>query len=645
MTKFFFLLPSFFLPSLFLIAQAPYNLKPASERPCTDVPLFREMAKALPNDLRIVEDSIFLYTHDRDIFREAFSTSKDGIAIDFIRRGQLPCEGEFLFNSSPIYDGRMLQPVLLPELFERNQLKDGFKLFSFVGKIPPDMLSEQIDINVIAIKDGHACENSYPLEIPFGRLPLFQINPIWAFAEIQETVDLKRLNLSPKQLERKVTYTPDQAAFEVSFQKNKYFIAPEDMDNITGFAEAYIESLDSIVIRAYSSVEGSKANNLRLQQARADRIKGALLRNGVPEGRIRTETAEHWGRFREQVIGTEWAEMASLSEKEVKNKIRGPMEEELEPLLAQQRVAEISIYYHIPDVMGFDEPYYKARTTPEAQKKIRQFEKFIELDQPEDVLKIQSALIDDFLGFELNIDDLLELDVPMEKRYLPHLSNLLAVELFFNASVRIDSNFVNRLLAIQQLDPDYYPMRFNMAGFATRFMYQTERALIPPQNLLEVIYDLDQTGSYKIEYQDLEATLGRLLANFHLGVVDYFFENRQYEARRNSMRELRNYFMEGNNMSEGEAIEVALYFNRNYFMDWTPDVLLPYYKNGDCSEDLLFTLTQTSVHLDQVVQRTINKLLAQCRERNPRRFCAWVARNFQLLREPGIKTLYCNTCE
>ncbi len=628
-----------------LSAQAPYGVKELSPEACESSMFFRAIAQRLPNNILIREDSIILWVHDRDQFLEAFQASNDGIAIDIVNRKQLLCDAPFDLNPSTIFDGEMFPPVTVPEILKRNQKAETFKIYSYLGSIPPELLGEQIDLNVISIKNGYACEYSFPVETPFDQLPLFQINPIWAFAEIEEKVDLSRINLSPKQLEsQQQQFETKTAQFKVPFQKGKDFLAPSDINQIISFVQENIAYIDQVEIKAYSSIEGNEAINLRLQKGRAERIKGALLREGIASSLIKTEAIENWPLFYEQIENTKWRDLAEKSKEDVKLYVIGEVEKELEPLLAEQRIADIQIQFREPVETPFFEPYKEATTSESSQSLINKLEKFVELSDANNSLLIQYDLIKSFLDLEVNLYDLLDLKIPIEKKYLPVLSNMLAVELFFNESIRTDPAYIQRLKKIQSLDPDYYPMRFNLAGYAVRYMFQTEKAFIKPGELMRLIFDLYDNESYKIEYQDLDITLNRLMTNFHLAAVDYFFEKRVYEARRNSLKEIRNFFFEAD-MNEKEAIDLAKYFNRNYYTEWTLDVLLPYYETGSYSEDLLFVLAQTSVHLEDVVTEEQQKTwFEQCRQRNQERFCRYISRNFQLLRTDWIKELACSNC-
>ena len=190
-------------------------------------------------------------------------------------------------------------------------------------------------------------------------------------------------------------------------------------------------------------------------------------------------------------------------------------------------------------------------------------------------------------------------------------------------------------------------MRFNLYGYAVRYLFVTNDTLIDPIDLEFEIDDLFDDDEYKITYLDPIKTIERLQVNYHLAASKYYKKLRQYQLRNESLEFIKDYFI-NQGLTELEALQLGLFFNWNSKYDWCLDLLYPILEKGNYLENTLFTYVETSPgYMDEELKyRT--RFLKYGRialERNPKRFCNWVNREFQLLRHKEVKELYCASCE
>lgn len=601
------------------------------------------IAADLPLHLRLFGSSIYLEYHDKAVLQEIIAQAGDALAIDIIHRDQFRCEKENNFYPSQVHDGAILQPIPYESLYQSNQHPDSNRLYTYLGKIPEALKKEAIQLNVIAINQNKACVNNYPIGIPFGQLPLFRINPIWALEELQTVDPIQIAAVGHRDpMVEKVTHLQEQLVLQ--FDKSSVQFAADQWEKVQQFVSAQLPQIDSIQVLAYSSVEGNTAGNLVLQQQRADTIEQALLSLDIAPDKIRTTAAENWPLFYRQILGTPWSKFEKLAPTAIKQKLENPQTaRQLAPQLAAQREAKVIVYYRQERNEAFT-PYQMAQSTPAALSKIKDLQAAINSQQPQKALELQAELIRSFLAFDLNLADITSIRIPLQKTNIALLSNALALDLFFKKHIRTDQEYLDEVQAIYELAPDYFPLQFNYLGFAVRYFYQTQKTLKVTTDISQKILELYQHDTYQINYQAIDKALDRLMINYHLAAVDYHYQQRDYDKRTASMLAIQDYFSE-KEMSEAEVLELTRFFNRNYYLDWSIAVMKPYLEQENASDDLLFTYLQTYTFWKKGEKdQAYYEWMKACLARNKARLCKWLSTYFQLQREEKTQAIYCEYC-
>jgi len=598
----------------------------------------------LPLHLRLFGSSIYLEYHDKAVLQEIINGPRDGLAIDIIHKDQFECAESIDLYPSPVHDGYLLEPILSKALYRNNQHPDTNRLYTYLGKVPASLEPKQLQLNVIVIKDNIACTEQFPVAVPFSNLPLFRINPIWAFGADEAIQPIQVAAVGhPNRSHSRVVQARER--LQLQFDKSSVKFLPAEWDKVKQFITKYSEEIDSIQVFAYSSIEGSTSTNLLLQQERADTIKIALQKLGVDSLKIQAQAAENWQLFYQQILGTKWSQFGHLDKTQVKQNLQRPdVEKALQHLLAKQREAQVFIHYKQKRNEAFS-PYEIATTTKEAQAKLIELQTAINQQRTEKALRLQEELIRLFLAFEVKLSDLTTVQIPLTPSNKWLLSNQLALELFFKKHIRTDEAYIEQVKEIQALAPLHLAMQFNYLGYAVRYLYQEGKPLEEPEDLNAAILQLYDRPTETLPYQDISSALDRLMVNFHLAAVDYYFHQRDYSLRNTSMLAIQDFFSE-KEISEAEALSLTKFFNRNYYLDWSLETMKPYLQRKDASQNLFFTYLQTyTIWKGEERGPNYYQLLDQCLAKNQKRLCAWLKTYFQLQRDEKIRALFCENCD
>ena len=620
-----------------------HSLQPFETRTCQLVTNNPYLSIDLPIHLRMFGASIYLEYHDKAVLQEMISEPRDGLAIDIIHKDQFKCDDEIDLYPSPAHDGYLLEPIFSKGLYRNNQHPDTNRLYTYLGKIPASLDQKNLQLNVVLVKNNRACEEVYPVAIPFSDLPLFRINPIWAFGK-DETVQPIQV-AAVKHIKRSASKAISSTeSLKLQFDKSSISFFPGEWEKVNQFIDKHADQIDSIRVLAYSSIEGSTANNLVLQQERADTIKAALEQLGLDSSKIKTQAAENWGLFYRQVLGTRWGSLIQMDRKQVKQKLKEHgVEESLSALLTAQREAQVIVYYQQKRNGAFS-PYETASTSDDAKAKLEALQTAINQEKTEKALQLQEDLIRLFLEFQVNLSDLLQVNIPISSKHKWLLSNMLSLELFFKKNIRTDEAYISRIKEIQALAPLDLSLQFNNLGYAVRYLYEEGTPLEDPEALNASILQLYDRPETAIQYQNIERSLDRLMVNFHLAAVDYYFHQRRYTDRNSSMLAIQDFFSQ-EDISEAEALSLTRFFNSNYYLDWSLDTMRPYLDRKEASEDLLFTYFQTyTLWKGGERKASYYELLERCLAQNPRRLCQWIKTYFQLQRDEKIRIVFCEHC-
>jgi uncharacterized protein YkwD len=262
------------------LTENSFNIKP--ERDCDkELGYFNNILANLGNKANIEGDSVVLSYYSKKYFNKFLPDNKSGLAIDLISRSQFDCAEKNQLDISPIYDGIMLKPVYKNEIIKNNRAESEYRIISNLGAIPEDLKNENITASLILIQNETRCKYLIPGSVQRKAYQLRTIKP-------------KLLNPQNANLRAKGLIKSQLIEYEFETNKTDIFNASE--------IEKNINSIHSIEIHSFSSVEGSTEKNKILHDKRAETIKNHLNKSiSITAQNITINSKENWDEMEFQL--------------------------------------------------------------------------------------------------------------------------------------------------------------------------------------------------------------------------------------------------------------------------------------------------------------------------------------------------------
>ena len=336
--------------------------------------------------LELVEMTPFItlrYEPNRQIFilrvenaafvDQIIQNKKDGFAVEIVEYNDYACGNPDYYekpsrrNGQLKTNGKILEPVFRDDLvkgFKKRKKQEDVKFVSYLfgadsvkiknrfakyksaqytseyyeinlGRLPRDV-SGLWNHNLLYIQDGQICHVDYftnycgetfPDTVAFDFMPL--------------PADTNRMVFAPK---------PSKKYFSVPFEQGKSTYQQKDIDPFIGALKDVRFEVDSVHIKAYTSVEGDSLSNKKLAQDRANSILDIWQNNQEKKIVSNVETTISWDAFY-TTIGRhpKYRSFQQLSHAELIEKLKNPaIVSDLEPTLQKQRQANIELFIKIP---------------------------------------------------------------------------------------------------------------------------------------------------------------------------------------------------------------------------------------------------------------------------------------------------------
>lgn len=612
-----------------------YGISPFNSS-CDQYKNTARIAEVLANFIIVKKDSVYLHYHNLKHIQQYFLTREnDGFAIDIVERAQFPCDGPNLTSAVGAYQGVSLAPKYSEELLMNNPMYKQNKFLAFLGVLPEGLV-DNYQLNVISIRNNCACSNSSFLEVPVNDIPLVKILPVW-----HTTFKVNKLDYK-------------EQVTEVQFAQGKATLNSTESNLIKALIEQHKKNIQRVHIFATSSVEGSSDKNEQLGIDRAEYIKALFEKAGYSPQIINYHTLERWDLFRQQIKGTPFAFLLQLSDTQIQERLNTDkvLFDKIEYLLAQQRKTQITLKISKEEEFS---------TIPENETELlAEFERLLEVKELDAALEVQSKMVYAFVNDKLDKTALLATKIPLEKEYIPMLSNQIAVELFFSDYIphsvlvpnwgdpffSVDQSFVDKLLNLIKLSDKDLPLQYNLSAFAIKYMRYTRSGIMPAEQLYQKILGFSDAEVYGKFSTWNETEIERLKLNFHLAAADYFYQKFEYEKRGSSLEYVREHYA-SQDLKIDEALYLAKYFNQNYRFQWAIDLLKNSLESAPSHEDTYFTYVQTSTLLqdfNQALESSYLEDLEKALKMNKSRWCTWMNSNYQLMHNADFKTIYCKRC-
>lgn len=588
-----------------------------------------EVMKIRPAELRIgihrTEDGkLFFYLNNPAWFDKLFQKAGDGVTVDIVDKKQYSCNKP-IAKGSPFGKGVLIKPVYLKELKSNIITTPNNEILIPIGEIPEKMRKGQLEFNMILISNKFPCHTNIAIDIPQYK---------WGLLDMGMYMDTITYKSDLMSKDSSVTYYihSKRLKFIVPFEKNKYEFSPTDVKPIydsLNFSDYYISRIE---IRAYSSVEGSEEKNMELQTKRCESLIKALQTYQKENITTKIETAENWVEFLNDITGTSYSYLSSLTKQEIKKKLEDKqLSNSLEPFLSKHRKG----------VLIFDLEKKNALSKMSTVELKALFDKSIAEKNMQRAKEVQEAIFDKIKDHSIPENFLHQLEIPKRVECGALLNDHEAFTYLMEQKDVYES-----LMAFEDLK-DLFPndgkIRYNIT--VLKFRLWLERGEdIKPTEFKKEIEDLRKFG--------ISARLiTRMLINYNIIMSEQALRAHDYARKDEAIKYIYNNYTRAAT-KPADILSLAQYFTVYSKFDWGVKIMDPYVKAIDGDEDLIFYyLTLTLLKPKITATPDYRKIMLNAINMNRSRFCQMFEPSgkggvsFQLLEDEFLRKGYCENCK
>lgn len=557
------------------------------------------------NGISIENDEVFLKYHNNETVQDVLTGAKDGIAIDLVERDQMLCNTDNKFDASPIYEGVMLKPVYSKALFANNVSKNPKRLIVSMGKIPELLKGKTVSPNLIIIKDGKKCSYNMPTYIPSRKYNLKFVEPIIYEPEIiLKTDGIMGIN-----------------SVEFNFDTGK--TNPNKVPEI----QFQIENLHSVDIKSFTSVDGNEDSNNKIHNERADYIENFVKQNvGNINLPIRINAKENWDLCYYQLELSGLDAILGHDKTKIRNHVKQEENGNWKNYLEKQRQSKAVFY---------------------------QYGNWLETSK----LHLNYNLIDALLTSNNDLAN-----KALAEMYKTDNDHLFFKEVFIIDYLFNEIELVQNVAALLLKDIEKYDLD-NVVYFVRNWLSKPELLSNAAQKNLLNLYNI--TSRKLLEHWDSSVedfskvmhpkkveplfssykskdVVNPIFLNFHMASIDYYGQINYSPKIEESFTFITNYFRK-KALTIEDDIALSLFFNSWSSYNLSIELLNKRFKNKTLNEEASFILAQTYIAYNNDLENllAIHKTALKF---NKGRWCKWINKNFQNLRNESVKNLYCNTC-
>lgn len=608
-----------------LLAQNTYDIefsKKERDQKCQDCfQTFNEKPYEVKFSINRENANLYFEVNDKNWFNQLFKNPGDGIAIDIVLKDRYACELESVENAQ--IKGLLLKPVYSKEL--KSGLKtDGENIYSvLVGKIPEGLLDEQLEFNILFLGNKNICRYYVTYDLESYTWDLLDMGMYLDTL----TFDTKQINPSAKEnyLIRNKTLK-----FKIPFQKNKSTYSQADIKPIYDSLRLTDFNIKAINIKAYSSIEGIASRNIELQDLRANSIVAALQTFQKPTIETTVSSSENWVEFFNDIKGTKYENLSSLSKNEVRARIAGALSREMEPILKNHRKAIIELELEKKDK-------YKDES---ADKLLTKFNDAITVEKIEEANEIQNSIFEKIKVKEASPAILDQMEIPLQVKFARIFNKNSAFKyiLDFKQALIV----YNDLIELEKLVPNDINVKYNIMAVKIK-LWRFDAINVDEDELK------NQISAFK-NYGISSSLISRMMVNYHIIKAENLMRNRDYGNKDKSVEYIKaNY--KNFPLSDYDYLSLAQFFSYYGNTKMAVDLLESKARSIDIDEDLLFYyLNLTLINEDLTHDSNYRTIMLNAINMNKGRFCKLFNSienggvTFQLLDDAYLRDAYCENC-
>jgi muramoyltetrapeptide carboxypeptidase LdcA involved in peptidoglycan recycling len=583
----------------------------------------RTILQTMPDDVKygtFAQDGyIYFVITDPKWYDKFFEKSGDGIAIDIIDKNWYVCGKKNKLANSWAYHGYLMKPMYQKEMNANLfQLENGSLMVKY-APVPEGLNLDDLEYNLLILKDKYLCHYSNFYDLRGEK---------WKLLEMGLFMD----TLTENNMRNKTSLLSKEWRFEIPFEKNKSEYAQADVKPIHDSLLHNDFYIKSISIKAYSSVEGSLDNNIKLQEKRAQSIVRALQSYQSDSISATINASENWVEFLEDISDSKYAYLKTLSKDEIKTKLENKqLSAELEPYLRKHRKAILHVVLE-KNVKYMEEDTFKLHKI---------FDELVAKKNIKEAIEVQQVIFSKVKENRLPNSFIKNLEVP-EKTDFGMLLNNTAVFNYRQADANLLST-MNQFNKLLDLMPDNKRIKYNLCVLRLQSWVAGDSTIDPVKLKVDII-------SLKKSTIDPLLIL-RMLINYHIILSEYQIRDRNYAEKDKTVKYIYDNYGQLN-LNDKDALSLSQYFVAYHKYDWAEKLLLKYAIKIDVDEDLLFYyINLTIAQPKTTASKPYRAIMLNAINLNRERFCAIFKPfgkggiSFQLLDNEYLKKTYCENCK
>lgn len=600
---------------------------PYSDKDCKSCEKFTKWKK-LYDGVEVKGGKVYIKYDNLKEFKQLLKRDNDALGIEFVLRKQYRCEGDNIYDASLPTRGCVVKPYTSAKILSKNLAEGGDKAKDFygvIGKVKKSVLKKLPDdheINLLVIQNGVMCKRvkrSYVEDGGQKSMTLLSIFP--------DTAILNPGGWVP-------TNEKGVINFKIPFEQNKFDYKSSDIKPLMDALNEPKYKINEVFVDAHSSLEGDSANNMKLQQKRAESILRAMQEMGKTDSSLvkpqNITTSFGWDVFQEQIKNNkDYAYFKGMTYPEVKEQLKdAEVYKKLDTLLRAQRYAGIKMNVTY-DVSGVNEEPFV----------ISQYKKAIDAKDGAKALKIQQYAIRQILAKKYNLSNFLSVNVPANPNFTSLAVNNIFLDNYFNKEGELAPELKAKFDDLYKKSPDNGYAAFN------KFMYDVKFGdLKDEKQIRETQKGIDALYSTKVPQKFNDA----LNLEYQFKIMAYFdtVDNKNPMINECLDRIKKVFNVEGSSWQN--ALKLGYIFIAYNDLKYATKILSPFLETEGVNSELYFTyLTAAAPDEKNIFTKDFRIAMDKARKADKARFCKLFGApklSFQYLENPLIKESYCSSC-
>ena len=611
----------------FAYSTKTYRLKPYEYRTC------RKCKRKMPDminlqqglDISPTGEIIFKFGNLKT-FKKFLRSKKDGLAVDIIQKEQFnSCGEENIVDFGNYNHGIVTKRMWSKKIFKKNIAEPNpddrrgrvTRLEVVLGQLPEGLTEDDVELNLIVIKDKKVCAN-----IP----PSYVDKSIYKYSQ---KLDLLPDTIVPDGIPEYVPMaTSNKLEFRIPFEQAKFDYDSDDMIPVLTALNEPDFIINKIFIKAYSSLEGSEEQNSVLQRKRANSIVTSLEENQNASIVDSIITAPNWEELKKDVMGTKHEELASMKYHEAIEYVNAHSVE-MEEFLVNHRYANVTIWVT-----------YNINGDKEQNYVIDQFNKAIEADQLDKALAIQKYIFKRVVESRYNSKAVSEMRIPNGRDYVGLNMNKICLTKFIYLDP-IDSTYLEKVDNLHSLDKANQYVEFNDIFCEVKMSNVRDKDVTDDlQDRIEMMYD-SQINKKTVDLLNIE---------LQYQIMDVFKDSLGFDhpVVVESLDRIKR-IIDFNEINWQNSLKLAGVFVNHGDYEYSFKLLDPWIDEKVVSTTLLMTYISICTKVEyKVYSNNFVLALEKLRKHDPKLFCKLFKGNklsVQTFANTKVKKMYCDECK